>query len=51
MNKINNPSEKIIVALDGMEKEDVFQLLENIPEVIWVKVGLELFVNEGRNIL
>ena len=51
MNKINNPSEKIIVALDGMEKEDVFQLLENIPEVIWVKVGLELFVNEGPNIL
>ena len=51
MNKINNPSEKIIVALDGMEKEDVSKLLENIPEVIWVKVGLELFINEGPNIL
>ena len=51
MNITNNPSEKIILALDGMDKENVLNLLEKIPEVIWVKVGLELFVSEGPNIL
>ena len=51
MKKINNPSEKIIIALDGMDKDEVLNLLEKIPEVIWVKVGLELFVSEGPDIL
>ena len=51
MNKINNPSEKIIIALDRMDKNDVFNLLEKIPEVVWVKVGLELFVSEGPEIV
>ena len=51
MKKTNNPSEKIIIALDGMDKNDVFNLLEKIPQVTWVKVGLELFVSEGPDIL
>ncbi len=51
MKKTMNPSEKIIVALDGMDKSDVFNLLENIPEITWVKVGLELFVSEGPDVL
>jgi len=51
MNNINNPSEKIIIALDGMNKDEVFNLLEKIPEVVWVKVGLELFVSEGSDII
>ncbi len=51
MKNINNPSEKIILALDGMDKNNVLNLLEQIPEVIWVKVGLELFVSEGPDIL
>ena len=51
MKNIDNPSEKIIIALDGMDKNSVFNLMEKIPEVIWVKVGLELFVNEGPDIL
>ena len=51
MKNIDNPSEKIIVALDGMDKKNVFNLLENIPEIIWVKVGLELFVSEGPDVL
>ncbi len=46
-----NPTEKIIVALDGMDKNKVFNLLEEIPELVWVKVGLELFVSEGPDIL
>ncbi len=51
MKKIDNPSEKIIIALDGMDKNNVFKLLEKIPEIIWVKVGLELFVSEGPDVL
>ena len=51
MKNINNPSEKIIIALDGMDKNNVFNLLEKIPEIIWVKVGLELFVSEGPDVL
>ena len=51
MKNIGNPSEKIIIALDGMDKNNVFKLLEKIPEIIWVKVGLELFVNEGPDVL
>ena len=51
MKSINNPSEKIIIALDGMDKNNVFNLLEKIPEIAWVKVGLELFVSEGPDIV
>jgi len=51
MKNIDNPSEKIIIALDGMDKNNVFNLLEKIPEITWVKVGLELFVSEGPDVL
>ncbi len=51
MKNINKPNEKIIVALDGMDKSNVLNLLEQIPEIIWVKVGLELFVSEGPDVL
>ena len=51
MKNTNNPSEKIIIALDGMDKNNVLNLLEQIPEIIWIKVGLELFVSEGPDIL
>ena len=51
MKDIDHPNEKIIIALDGMDKNNVFNLLEEIPEIIWVKVGLELFASEGPDIL
>jgi hypothetical protein len=51
MKNIDNPSEKIIIALDGMDKDDVVNLLKKIPEIVWVKVGLELFVTEGPDVL
>ena len=51
MKNIDNPSEKIIIALDGMDKNHVFTLLGKIPEIVWVKVGLELFVSEGPEVL
>ena len=34
-----------------MDKNHVFALLEKIPEIVWVKVGLELFVSEGPEVL
>jgi len=51
MKNIDNPSEKIIIALDGMDKNHVLKLLEKLPEIVWVKVGLELFVSEGPDVL
>ncbi len=51
MNKKINPSDKFIIALDGMDKNSVLNLLAKIPDLIWVKVGLELFVSEGPDIL
>jgi orotidine-5'-phosphate decarboxylase len=51
MKNIDNPGEKIIIALDGMDRNNVFNLLEEIPEIIWVKVGLELFVSEGPDVV
>ena len=51
MKNINNPSEKIIIALDGMDKKNVLNLIEKIPEITWVKVGLELFVSEGPDVV
>ena len=51
MKNIDNPSEKIIIALDGMDKKNVLNLIEKIPEITWVKVGLELFVSEGPEVL
>ena len=51
MNNIETSSEKIIIALDGMNKNNVLNLLKNTPEIVWVKVGLELFVSEGPDVL
>ncbi|WP_269617381.1 orotidine-5'-phosphate decarboxylase [Prochlorococcus marinus] len=51
MKNIDNPSEKIIIALDGMDKKNVLNLIEEIPEITWVKVGLELFVSEGPDVV
>jgi len=45
------PSEKIVLALDGMDANDVFSLLPKLPELIWIKVGLELFTLCGPEIL
>ncbi len=41
------PSEKIILALDGMSQDDSISLISKIPKLCWVKVGLELFVKSG----
>ena len=41
------PSDQIIVALDGMTPEQAMALARSLPELRWVKVGLELFVAAG----
>ena len=51
MKNLDSPCEKIIVALDGMNINNVYDLIEKIPEIIWVKVGLELFVSEGPDVM
>ena len=51
MKNLDSPREKIIVALDGMNRNNVYDLIEKIPEIIWVKVGLELFVSEGPDVM
>ena len=51
MNSSFDPSDKIILALDGMNKTESFELIEKLPKLRWVKVGLELFVSEGPDII
>ena len=41
------PRDRIIVALDGMAPEQAMALARSLPELRWVKVGLELFVAGG----
>lgn len=44
-------SDKIIVPLDVPTIEDAIALLNQLPDVTFWKVGLELFVNTGSSIL
>ena len=41
------PADRIIVALDGMAPERALAFVAAVPELRWVKVGLELFVAAG----
>ncbi len=46
-----NPEDKIIIALDGMDGEQAISFASRIKGLRWVKVGLELFVLEGPDVL
>ena len=48
---LNNPSDKIIVAIDGMDRNEALSFLKGCPDISWVKVGLELFTKEGPTII
>ena len=48
---LNNPSDKIIVAIDGMDRNEAISFLKECPDISWVKVGLELFTKEGPYII
>ena len=42
-----SPADRIIVALDGMGPEQALAFVRTVPELRWVKVGLELFTAAG----
>ncbi len=46
-----NPEEKLILALDQMSENQVFCLLDRLPDLVWVKVGLELFTLLGPEVI
>ena len=48
---IQSSEEKIILALDGLNKNEIINFLKKCPKIIWVKVGLELFCKEGPEII
>ena len=45
------PADRIIVALDGMAADQALAFADAIPELSWVKVGLELFVAGGPEVV
>ena len=45
------PQERLILALDGCDGEGALAMVEGIPGLCWVKVGLELFVHAGPGIV
>ena len=48
---IHCSEEKIILALDGLNKNEIINFLQKCPQIRWVKVGLELFCKEGPEII
>ena len=44
---IQSSEDKIILALDGLNKNEIINFLDKCPQIRWVKVGLELFCREG----
>ena len=45
------PAERIIVALDGMAPEQALAFSRGVEGLRWVKVGLELFVQAGPDVV
>ena len=46
-----DPADRIIVALDGMAPEQALAFARAVPHLRWVKVGLELFVAGGPDVV
>lgn len=46
-----DPADRIIVALDGMAPEQALAFVRAVPDLRWVKVGLELFVAGGPDVV
>jgi orotidine-5'-phosphate decarboxylase len=42
-----NPADRLILALDGLDARQALALVDSLPGLRWVKVGLELFVAGG----
>ena len=48
---IQSSEDKIILALDGLNKNQIINFLDKCPQIRWVKIGLELFCREGPEII
>ena len=46
-----HPADRIIVALDGMDPEQALRFAAQMDGLRWVKVGLELFVQAGPEVV
>ena len=46
-----HPADRIIVALDGMAPEQALAFSRQLEGLRWVKVGLELFVQAGPQVV
>ena len=46
-----DPADKLILALDGMSRDDALSICGKIPNLRWVKVGLQLFLSSGPSII
>jgi len=46
-----DPAERIILALDRGHAEEALALAAAVPELRWVKVGLELFTAAGPGVV
>ena len=46
-----HPADRIIVALDGMAPEQALRFANQVEGLRWVKVGLELFVQAGPEVV
>jgi orotidine-5'-phosphate decarboxylase len=46
-----HPADRIIVALDGMAPEQALRFAAQVDGLRWVKVGLELFVQAGPEVV
>ncbi len=47
----SKPEDKIILAVDGLSVKEAKSLLNNCPDLKWIKVGLELFSREGPKVI
>ncbi len=48
---LNDSTEKLILALDGMDTTQALGLIKKLPNLRWVKVGLELFISAGPEVI
>ena len=46
-----HPADRIIVALDGMAPDQALAFAAQVEGLRWVKVGLELFVQAGPQVV
>jgi orotidine-5'-phosphate decarboxylase len=46
-----DPADRLIVALDSLEPAAALELVDAIPGLRWVKVGLELFAQAGPSVI